>query len=71
MANKTADDTNIFIVFSKKLFEHAQLFKGIIAQKNNTIQLYEEYFTCTTSFHIRWIKNPVIRKVINEKALSI
>ena len=39
MAKKIEEDTNIFIVFSKKLFAQAQPFKGIIIQKNNGTQL--------------------------------
>ena len=39
IAKRTEAETNIFIVFSKKLFEQAQLFKGIMIQKNKAIQL--------------------------------
>ena len=39
MAKNIDADTNIFIVFSKKLFAQAQPFKGIIIQKNNGTQL--------------------------------
>tara|TARA_B110000116_G_C16264017_1_gene327837 strand:+ start:114 stop:392 length:279 start_codon:yes stop_codon:yes gene_type:complete len=41
IAKNTDADTNIFIVFSKKLFEQAHPFKGINIQKNNGTQLYE------------------------------